>query len=212
MKMWRTRIIQMFRKAFLDGKLKLPKALKYLVRYEDFNRMLNEYYAVSWNVHAAQPNKDHAKNVNYLARYLKRPPMADTRIENYDGDSVTFNFLDHHTGEHDRITLSVPDFIKKLIQHIPDKNFRLIRYYGWLSNRTRTKLLPVVRKLLDLPVLIKKTVTSFRSLMMKEFYYDPLMCPFCKIPLELACVVNAESTASILQKHKKLALPAGTLL
>ena len=192
--------------------LKLPKALKHLVRYEYFNCMLNEYYSVSWNVHAAKPNKDHVENVNYLVRYLKSPSMADPRIEHYDGAFVTFNFLDHHIGEHDKMTLSVPEFIKTLIQHIPDKHFKLIRYYGWLSNRTRKKSLPIVRKLVDLPVLIKKTVTNFCSLMMKELYYDPLMCPFCTIPLELACIVNSELTASILQNHKKLSLPAGTLL
>ena len=27
------------------------------------------------------------------------------------------------------------DFIAAITQHIPDKSFQLVRYYGWYSNR-----------------------------------------------------------------------------
>ncbi|NQY42926.1 MAG: transposase [Legionellales bacterium] len=37
----------------------------------------------------------------------------------------------------------------KFIFHIPDVNFRIIRYYGFLSNRKRGKSLPEVLSLLD---------------------------------------------------------------
>ena len=29
------------------------------------------------------------------------------------------------------------DFIAAITQHIPDKNFQLVRYYGWYSNKMR---------------------------------------------------------------------------
>jgi hypothetical protein len=29
------------------------------------------------------------------------------------------------------------DFIAAIIQHIPEKSFQLVRYYGWYSNRGR---------------------------------------------------------------------------
>lgn len=29
------------------------------------------------------------------------------------------------------------EFIASIRQHIPDKNFQLVRYYGWYSNRMR---------------------------------------------------------------------------
>ncbi|QIX57455.1 transposase [Piscirickettsia salmonis] len=37
---------------------------------------------------------------------------------------------------------SIDDFIDRLTQHIPDKFFKMIRYYGFLSYRTRTIILP----------------------------------------------------------------------
>jgi hypothetical protein len=29
------------------------------------------------------------------------------------------------------------EFIATITQHIPDKSFQLVRYYGWYSNRSR---------------------------------------------------------------------------
>jgi len=29
------------------------------------------------------------------------------------------------------------DFIARITQHIPDKSFQLVRYYGWYSNKLR---------------------------------------------------------------------------
>ena len=42
-------------------------------------------------------------------------------------------------------------FIKRLVQHIPDKGFRMIRYYGFLANCLRSRLLPIVYNLLAQP-------------------------------------------------------------
>ena len=33
--------------------------------------------------------------------------------------------------------LSPTDFIAAVTQHIPDKGFQLVRYYGWYSNKAR---------------------------------------------------------------------------
>ena len=32
---------------------------------------------------------------------------------------------------------SAEDFIAAITQHIPDKGFQMVRYYGWYSNRAR---------------------------------------------------------------------------
>ena len=37
--------------------------------------------------------------------------------------------------KHTRKTLTLHDFIAHVIQHIPDKHFKLIRYYGLFANR-----------------------------------------------------------------------------
>ena len=36
-------------------------------------------------------------DVDYLDKYLKRPPIGETRIKLYDGKTVTYEYLDHYT-------------------------------------------------------------------------------------------------------------------
>ena len=68
--------------------------------------------------------------VEYVSRYLGRPVIALSRIDSYDGDNVTFHYNRHEDNAFVKKTLPAIDFIKLLIQHIPEKNFKMTRYYG----------------------------------------------------------------------------------
>ncbi|MBI4801683.1 MAG: transposase zinc-binding domain-containing protein, partial [Elusimicrobia bacterium] len=66
---------------------------------------------------------------------------------------------------------------KRFIAHIPDAYFRNIRYYGFLSHRTRTKLLPIVYNLLNqIKDIAKKGYIHWRQMIKNTFHYDPLTC------------------------------------
>ena len=65
-----------------------------------------------------------------VVRYLGRPVIAYSRIDNYDGHNVTFHYNRHEDNKLIIEPIPATDFIKKLIIHIPDKNFKMIRYYG----------------------------------------------------------------------------------
>lgn len=58
--------------------------------------------------------------------------MAQSRIINYDGTYVTYYYERHEDGKRIEETIHVYEFIKLLIKHIPDKNFKVVRYYGIL--------------------------------------------------------------------------------
>ena len=144
-------------------------------------------------------------NVNYLGKYLKRPPIGETRIKAYDGQFVTFEYLDHYTQTTNIMKLPALDFIARLICHIPDKNFRNIRYYGFLANRVRGKLLPLVYKLLKMTNVIKtKIYTPWRNMIRDSFNWDPLICPVCKSIMKLKEIVLPISS-SFLSMHKEIA-------
>ena len=103
------------------------------------------------------------------------------------------------------IKLSVFDFIARLISHIPDKNFRNIRYYGFLSNKLSGQLLPIVYKLLDMRSVIKtKIYTPWRNMIKDSFKYDPLRCPVCKSIMKLRTIALPMPT-SLLSMHKEIA-------
>lgn len=66
----------------------------------------------------AKPNKCNPKIVTkYIGRYLGRPVIATSRIDHYDGETITFHYNRH---EYNRlITESVP-VMHFMHTHLPD--------------------------------------------------------------------------------------------
>lgn len=127
----------------------------------------------------AKPNKCDPKIVTkYIGRYLGRPVIATSRIDNYDGENVTFHYNRHEDEKLIVETVPVLEFIQRLIQHIPEKHFKQIRYYG-LYARTKEQ-----NKKLQLTISREKhkIILSFnrwRDCILRSFGYDPLKCPCC---------------------------------
>lgn len=74
--------------------------------------------------------------MKYVTRYTGRPVMANSLIINYDGHTVTYFYERHEDGKRVIVSLSAFDFIKKLIIHIPDRQFKMVRYYGIYAKST----------------------------------------------------------------------------
>ena len=60
-----------------------------------------------------------------IGRYLCCPVIATSRIDKYDGESVTFHYNRHEGEKYVEETLPAIDFIKRLIKHIPDANVNI---------------------------------------------------------------------------------------
>ena len=73
----------------------------------------------------------------YIGRYVRHPAIANTRIVAYNGEAVRFYWKDHDDKIHFKIML-VYDFISAIIQHIPEKNQKLVRHYGTYSRRKKS--------------------------------------------------------------------------
>ena len=204
-KMWRYEIVRLLQNEFKNGNLKMPPELKHIKTYSAFCSWMTHLYKKTWVVHLNEQSRNMKVNVQYLGRYLKRPPIGETRIKKYDGKNVTFEFLDHYTDTMQSMTLPVLDFLQRLIVHIPDKNFRCIRYYGFLSNRLRGTLLPIVRKELN---MIKAAALRFyitwRSMIRDTFDRDPIKCPKCGCLMELSKIIKP-AAAPIRCFHKEIA-------
>jgi len=202
---WRYKIISLLREEFKKGKLALPSHLQHGTSYTTFNSWTSQFYEKTWVIHLNTQSNNMKNNVDYLGKYLKRPPIGETRIKHYDGKTVAYEYLDHYTDTKEIMTLPVLDFIARLICHIPDKNFRNIRYYGFLSNRLRGKLLPIVYKLLNSKNLITtKVYIPWRNMIQDSFKYDPLKCPICKTFMALKGIVF-NLKYPLISQHKEIA-------
>lgn len=91
--------------------------------YKDYQ---NDFY-----VYAKLDNISSIKQtIDYVVRYTSRHAMAQSRILNYAGTFITYYFEKHKDSKRVEVTIHVYDFIKLLIKHIPDKHFKIVRYYG----------------------------------------------------------------------------------
>ena len=121
--------------------------------------------------------------IEYVLRYTGRPVMAESRIDEVDhvNRQITYTYEPH---EDDLlpdekksgtviVTEDIYEFIKKLIVHIPERQFKMIRYYGVYASKGR-RLIPNYKK--------KKCFKSlfplrWKNLILQTFKFDPLLCP-----------------------------------
>lgn len=127
----------------------------------------------------AKPNKCDPKTVvKYIGRYLGRPVIATSRIDAYDGENVTFHYNRHEDNAYAEETLPVMEFIRRLIRHIPEKHFKMIRYGGLCAHHRESdkKLNRAVSK--EKHAFIR-SFNEWRNAILAAFGYDPLKCPKC---------------------------------
>lgn len=139
----------------------------------------------------AKSNEDFnsSKAIEYVIRYTGRPAMAQSRILDYDGEFVSFYYDRHEDNERVTEKLHVFDFIKRLIIHIPDEQFKMIRYYGLYAKKHIHS-----SKLFLLNSSIKmnfwKRHSHWRARLLLAFGIDPLRC-FCGRTMKLVGIFNS---------------------
>ena len=169
------------------------------------NHLLNQQYNRIWIVHCAKPTTNAYHTVSYIGRYLKRPPLSLSRLKHYDGKEVSFNYFNHRMKRYEKKTYSTDEFITRFTQHIPPKNFRMIRYAGFLANRVRNQKLPIIYEQLDqepkTPITVRWAVA-----LKKAFGLDHMECLLCKAPMVFGGAVPGMPHRDILKHHRALAL------
>jgi len=175
-KQWQTVVLKLIRRSLSESEKKKVQHL------------LQKAYSANgegFYVYAPKQKGNVKVQIGYIGRYIRRPAIALHRIENYDGEYVTFRYHDKKDGQEKLETLTVEEFIKRLIVHIPDEQFKTIRYYGIYSRRIKTiskKLISnwqkEVRKWI---VNVKKIVKrrTWQQRIKEQTGKDPMICPHC---------------------------------
>lgn len=129
-------------------------------------------------VHAKTEIKSAKKAAKYVGRYVGRPVIAESRILKYDGTNVTYKYTRHEDNKTIIETVHAYEFIKKIIIHIPEKNFKMIRYFGLYSRRSKGKNNFI--KMIDERILaIRKSISNWQNRILANFGVDPCKCPKC---------------------------------
>jgi hypothetical protein len=118
---------------------------------------------------------------------------------------------------------SETDFIAAITQHIPDKSFQLVRYYGWYSNKMRGQRLKkeageqsepcTAVRVIDVSEYQPRRIPSakWRELIKKVWEADPLECPNCGHEMRIVALID-EGAVVDLPAMLRIALQAGKIL
>ncbi|MBU0757710.1 MAG: transposase [Nanoarchaeota archaeon] len=74
----------------------------------------------------------------YIARYVRHPPISNSRIIHYDGKKVAVKVKNESIET--AIEMDVFRFIHLILQHIPPSQFKMVRYYGMYARNSKKQL------------------------------------------------------------------------
>lgn len=114
--------------------------------------------------------KSHKRLIEYIGRYLRHPVIANSRIDYYDGKVVRFWYKDVEENICHK-QMFVDDFIGAIIQHIPKKHEKLVRYYGSYARLKRRNLF--------------KQLTITDAISSSRMKNRRIPCPICKTEMEI---------------------------
>ena len=155
----------------------LPKKGEYL----NLRGVISTIAKLCWYINIGARLLEVGMNIKYIGRYTKRPVISETRLIKCTDRWIIFKFKDYAEGGKTAIKkMGVFTFITYLTNHIPEKNFRVVRGYGLFSNRLKGTLLPKARLLVDQSTTKEKgALKPWRARMTEYYGKDPLMCETC---------------------------------
>lgn len=92
-----------------------------------------------WVVHVQHAGTGE-KVLEYLARYVFRIALVNSRLERFEDGQVTFRYRDGRTGLVHRCTLDAVAFLGRFLQHVLPQGFTKVRHYGLFSPSRRDLL------------------------------------------------------------------------
>ncbi len=178
--------------------LQIPNSIKQIwwkkYNFNDFYNVTTELYKVIWYVYIGEKLDNAAYTTRYIGRYAKRPCLSEAKIDYYSKEKqiVKFTYKDKISKTFVQETVSVEEFITRLIRHIPEKNFRMIRYYGLFANAVKNKLIPILIPqiaalfgIANLKFEPNPKAKNWRELIIESTGTDPLICTKCNEQMEL---------------------------
>ncbi len=99
-------------------------------------------WSKDWVVHLQHAGSGE-RALEYLARYVFKVALVNSRLEQYDSGRVTFRYRDNRTRKLQHATLEVHEFIARFLQHVLPARFTKVRSYGLFAPSNGKKLLRV---------------------------------------------------------------------
>ena len=187
----------------------------------DRAQMLRGWVHSGFHVHRSRRVlQDEREDLERLAQYIIRNPFSveKMQVQRPGGASLDSTIIyrsDMNAKIHRNFEIFSPcDFIAAITQHIPDKSFQLVRYYGWYSNKMRgqrdkreaAEAQPEAGKaiqVIDVSAHLPRRIPSakWRELIKKVWEADPLICPRCTKEMRIVALIDQAAVIERILRH-----------
>ena len=148
-RVFRGKFVAGLRRAFRTNQLAFHGECLLLANEKNYAAFLRTLFREEWVVGSKPPFGGSEHVLHFLARYTHRVAISNHRILAVNDSQVTFLSKDYaHHNKQRTMTLTCEEFLRRFPEHLLRRGFSRIRYFGWLANRRRSKLLPLGRVLL----------------------------------------------------------------
>ncbi len=112
----------------------------------DFMRFVKQINDKMWRIHLEPAMEIPTEVIRYIGRYSKRTCLSEYKITSIDEENISFRYKDYKNLDvnnkpiEKELQLNYREFFPRLLQHVPLPYFRIVRYYGVYS--TKTKIAP----------------------------------------------------------------------
>lgn len=155
-----------------------------------------------WIVNIEAPLHGVEKVIAYVGRYTKKSCISERRIKSIADGKITLSYKDYKNGvrgekpPENTITLTVTQFLDRLLEHIPEKGFKVVRYYGLYAG-INLKKIPESMKVSRLNIAeydveemedSEIALCPFKKYRQQVFHRtgkDPLYCYACEQTMKL---------------------------
>ena len=157
-----------------------------LKKTELYSEVDQRVWKKEWVAHSEAVGSGEAA-FKYLAPYVFRVAISNSRIVKLGDGRVTFKYKDSATDQVKLTTVSAEEFIRRFLQHVLPERFVKVRYYGLLGPNNR-RLLDRARKLLATRATGQQR--NGKQPDIDNAGREPLRCPNCGSELTLVRAFN----------------------
>jgi len=137
---------------------KFRDALKNVDLYRDIDP---DVWKKKWNVNSQYIPGGSQGAIKYLAPYVFRVGISNSKIISVKNRTVTFKYKKQRSDKWRTMSLNIMEFIRRFLQHVLPSGFMKIRYYGFMGSGckiTTEELTAKVAKAYEFKVVVPKYI------------------------------------------------------
>jgi len=152
-----------------------------------FDLIPPQVWDIEWNVNCQAVGQSHAA-IKYLAPYVFKVAISNSRIVKVEDHSVSFRYRKPHSRRWRIMTLDAIEFIRRFLQHVLPCGFMKVRYFGYMNPNCKVGL-DTISALIDLAYGFR-----LRQPEPELEPWHPITCRKCGGTLRLRTIVLHEGT------------------